>query len=137
MPEASPSISRWTTQDVSVSDGSGTCPHVLPGSKPLNPPLTCPPTPTLRLVPTLCHLSALAGFLLRFCCSLGRVATLNQRVRGTGELEPVGRGQVRKMRSWSYCWGKWETFPGPWLCSMPRSCCLGHAKDKLPKPCMT
>ena len=83
MPEASPSISGWTTQDVSVFDGSGTCPHVLPGSKPLNPPLTCSPPPTLRLVPTLCHLSALAGFLLRFCCSLGKVVTLNQRVHRT------------------------------------------------------
>ena len=49
MPEASPSISRWTTQDVSVSDGSGTCPHVLPGSKPLNPPLICPPPPDLEV----------------------------------------------------------------------------------------
>ena len=94
MPEASPSISGWTTQDVSVFDGSGTCPHVLPGSKPLNPPLTCSPPPTLRLVPTLCHLSALAGFLLRFCCSLGKVVTLNQRVHRTR----VGQGS----------WGQWD-----------------------------
>ena len=126
MPEASPSISGWTTQEVSVFDGSGTCPHVLPGSKPLNPPLTCSPPPTLRLVPTLCHLSALAGFLLRFCCSLGKVATLNQRLHrtrvGWGSWSQWGEGRSGRWGPGPTAGASTKLFPDP-----GSAACLRHA----------